>query len=88
MNASDASAGSGTPVLGNACALASGTPDTLPADVANCMRVVAFAKQLGLIGGERSVDATLSTAVNVEATEGKGGVSRDDPAANDVNRVA
>ena len=42
----------------------------------------------GLIGGERSVDATLSTAVNVEATEGKGGVSRDDPAANDVNRVA
>ena len=88
MNASDASAGSGTPVLGNACALASGTPDTLPADVANCMRVVAFAKQLGLIGGERSVDATLSTAVNVEATEGKGGVARDDPDAEAVNKGA
>ena len=52
-----------SPVCRDACAPGPSTPDTVPTDVQKFLQLAAFAKHLGLIGGERSTDDCTAAAV-------------------------
>ena len=73
-----ASAAAGTPFLGKPCALATSTPDTLPAGELNCGPDVVRALPMDDAGGERSVDAERTPAAGCEAQRGKQRSTRDD----------
>ena len=60
-----AAASTDSPVGRDACAPGPSTTDTVPVEVRKCLQLAAFpfAKQLGLIGGERSTDNGITAAV-------------------------
>ena len=66
----------GTPVLGNSCASATMTPGPVVIDEANCPPASSVAQHMVSGIGERSVDAELTMAADLEAEVGKGGVAR------------
>ena len=67
----EAAASTDSSVSRDACAPGPSTPDTVPIDVQKCLQLAAFAKQLGLIGGERSTDDSTTAAVGSQAAEGE-----------------
>ena len=58
-----AAASTDSPVGRDACAPAPSTTDTVYLEVQKCLQAAAFAKQMGLIGSERSSDDSTAAVV-------------------------
>ena len=66
------------PAIGSSCAPESCMTRVMPDDCQKLLRLVQFAKDQGLIGGQRSIDNATTTAAVSEAMPGEPRSSKDD----------